>query len=133
MEETRLAVNGTLMRGLPLNENLMRVGAKFVREDSTAPYYRLWAVNNSYPAMLRDEQYGASIALEIWKISESGVLRILAVEPAGLCIGKVQLISGNYILGVMGETYICDQQVEITSYGGWRAYINYLGQIQKPE
>lgn len=123
MEETRLAVNGTLMRGQPLNQNLLRVGAKFVREDITAPCYRLWAVNREYPAMCRDEELGTSIQVEIWKISESGVLRILAVEPAGLCIGKVELISGNFVLGVLAESYILANQEEITTHGGWRAYL----------
>jgi hypothetical protein len=30
-----LAVNGTLMRGLELNPNMLAVGAQFVREDAT--------------------------------------------------------------------------------------------------
>ena len=34
METTLLAVNGTLMRGLELNPNLLAVGATFVREDA---------------------------------------------------------------------------------------------------
>lgn len=126
MEETRLAVNGTLMRGQPLNGNLLRVGAKFVREDITAPYYRIWAINGQYPAMLRDEIQGTSVQVEIWKISESGVLRILAVEPAGLCIGKVELISGNFVLGVLAEQYIVANQVEITEFGGWRNYLAHI-------
>ena len=32
-----LAVNGTLMRGLELNANLVAAGATFVREDDTEP------------------------------------------------------------------------------------------------
>ena len=39
--EILLAVNGTLMRGLALNPNLLAVGARFVRETTTAPTYRL--------------------------------------------------------------------------------------------
>ncbi len=35
-----LAVNGTLMRGLELNQNLLAVGARFVGEARTAPIYR---------------------------------------------------------------------------------------------
>ncbi|MHB8135495.1 MAG: allophanate hydrolase-related protein [Anaerolineaceae bacterium] len=123
MEETRLAVNGTLMRGLPLNNNLLRVGAKFLREEKTSPNYRLWSINDQYPAMIRDTEKGAAINLEIWKISESGVLSILSVEPAGLCIGKVELASGLVVLGVLGEPYIIQDQTEITSFGGWREYL----------
>jgi hypothetical protein len=41
MEQIPLAVNGTLMRGLALNGNLLAVGATFVREAKTKPAYRL--------------------------------------------------------------------------------------------
>jgi len=126
MEETRLAVNGTLMRGMTLNNNLLRVGAKFLREEKTAPFYRLWSINDHYPAMLRDEAEGVSISLEIWKISDSGVLSILAIEPPGLCIGKVELASGNVVLGVLGEPYIVNGQKEISSFGGWQAYLSAI-------
>lgn len=43
---TLLAVNGTLMRGLELSQNLLNVGAKFVEEASTAPLYRLYSIND---------------------------------------------------------------------------------------
>ena len=33
----QLAVNGTLMRGLELNPNLLAVGATFIREARTEP------------------------------------------------------------------------------------------------
>ena len=53
---TLLAVNGTLMRGLDLNGNLLAVGASFVREARTAPHYRLWSIGDRHPAMLRTPQ-----------------------------------------------------------------------------
>lgn len=123
MEETRLAVNGTLMQGMALNKNLLRVGAKFLRAEKTGPFYRLWTINDQYPAMLRDDQSGGSISVEIWKISDSGVLSILAIEPPGLCIGKVTLASGIVVLGVLGEPHIVEGQKEITAFGGWREYL----------
>ena len=48
MTTVYLAVNGTLMRGLELNENLRKVGAQFVREATTAAAYRLWTINDEY-------------------------------------------------------------------------------------
>ena len=44
MEHVKLAVNGTLMRGLPLEKNLLDAGAVFLREAATAPCYRLWSI-----------------------------------------------------------------------------------------
>ncbi len=117
-----LAVNGTLMRGLELNDNLLQVGAIFGREATTAPIYRLWSINDRHPAMLRVKEGGVSIALEVWKVPPSGLGQILMQEPPGLCIGKVMLASGEVVLGVLGEPFLCENQREITKWGGWRAY-----------
>ncbi|MBD2151327.1 glutamyl-tRNA amidotransferase [Pseudanabaena sp. FACHB-1277] len=116
------AVNGTLMRGLELNVNLQKVGAVFVREDRTAPLYRLWSINDRHPAMLRVSADGQAIALEIWSITADALGTILQSEPAGLSIGKIVLADGQEVLGVLGEPFLCEGQREITSYGGWRAY-----------
>lgn len=67
MKMIEFAVNGTLMRGLELNANLQKVGAIFVREDITAPIYRLWSIADRHPAMLRVSENGQAIALEILK------------------------------------------------------------------
>jgi gamma-glutamylcyclotransferase (GGCT)/AIG2-like uncharacterized protein YtfP len=52
-ENVLLAVNGTLMRGLELEPNLVNLGATFVREDRTEPAYRLYSINDIHPAMVR--------------------------------------------------------------------------------
>lgn len=117
-----LAVNGTLMRGLPLNGNLLAAGARFVREAATAPEYRLWSIGDRHPAMLRVREGGASIAVEVWDVPDAGLARILLQEPPGLSIGKVRLADGEETLGVLGEPALCEGQREITRWGGWRAY-----------
>lgn len=117
-----LAVNGTLMRGLALNGNLQKVGAKFVQEAFTEPTYRLWSIADRHPAMQRVETNGAAIAVEIWAVPASGITTLLQLEPPGLCIGKVRLADGEEILGVIGESILCEGQPEITQWGGWRAY-----------
>jgi gamma-glutamylcyclotransferase (GGCT)/AIG2-like uncharacterized protein YtfP len=121
--DTLLAVNGTLMRGLELNGNLLAAGATFVREARTAPVYRLWSIGDRHPAMVRVSTGGAAIALEIWSVSAAALTSILRQEPAGLCIGTVQLDDGSEVLGVLGESILCEGQREITTYGGWRAYV----------
>lgn len=110
------------MRGLELNGNLQKVGAIFVREDITAPIYRLWTICDRHPAMLRVSENGHAIALEIWSVTPDALGAILLSEPAGLCIGKIVLSDGQEVLGVLGEPFLCEGQKEITSYGGWRAY-----------
>lgn len=124
MEYVQLAVNGTLMQGLELNPNLLAVGAMFVRTAITEPSYRLWSINDRYPAMLRVAKDGAVIALEIWNIPTAGLSKILLQEPPGLCVGKVRLADGEIVLGVLGEAILCEGKREITKWGGWRAYKN---------
>jgi gamma-glutamylcyclotransferase (GGCT)/AIG2-like uncharacterized protein YtfP len=123
MKQIDLAVNGTLMRGFGLNSNLIAVGAIFVKEINTAPEYRLWSVEDQYPAMQRDTQHGKSIAVEIWSITPEGLVTILNQEPSGLVVGKITLEDNAAVLGVLGEAWICENKPEITAYGGWRAYV----------
>jgi hypothetical protein len=44
-------------------------------------------------------------------------------EPPGLCIGKIVLANREVVLGVLGEPFLCRNQLEISQWGGWRAYI----------
>lgn len=119
----KLAVNGTLMRGLELNQNLLEVGATFLYEATTTPNYRLWSIHDVHPAMLRFTENGVAIALEVWEVSTAGLIQVLLQEPPGLCIGKVTLATGETVLGVLGEPSLCDGQRDISEFGGWRAYL----------
>ena len=118
-----LAVNGTLMRDLELNGNLLDVGATFVREATTEPAYRLWSIDDCHPAMVRVRAGGVAIAVEVWSVPRGELATILLKEPPGLSVGKVTLADGECVLGVLGEPILCEGQREITVHGGWRAYL----------
>jgi gamma-glutamylcyclotransferase (GGCT)/AIG2-like uncharacterized protein YtfP len=118
-----LAVNGTLMRGLELNPNLLAVGAAFIRATATAPAYRIWSIHERHPAMVRVSTAGVAVAVEVWAVPPAGLADLLLQEPPGLSIGKVRLADGSEVLGVLGESVLCEGQKEITSFGGWRAYV----------
>ena len=121
-DTVKLAVNGTLMRGLELNPNLLQVNATFLYEAQTLPAYRLWSIGDVHPAMQRVSTGGVSVALEVWDVPSAGLAAVLMQEPPGLCVGKVSLTNGEEVLGVLGEAILCDGQREITAYGGWRNY-----------
>jgi hypothetical protein len=123
MDVVDLAVNGTLMRGLALNPNLIGVGATFVREAFTETAYRLWSIADIHPAMVRVRAGGVAIAVELWQVPAAGLATLLEQEPPGLSIGKVRLADGEIVLGVLGEPILCENQLEITEWGGWRAYM----------
>jgi len=118
-----LAVNGTLMRGLELNRHMVDAGGTFVREDRTAPIYRLWSIDDKHPAMVRVADGGGAIDLEIWSVPAAGLADILEREPSGLSVGKVLLADGTVVLGVLAEPILCEGRTEITSFGSWRAYV----------
>jgi hypothetical protein len=115
METVELAVNGTLMRGLELNPNLLEVGAKFVREDATEPAYCLFSIGDRHPGMYRVAEGGAPIAVEVWAVPAPGLASILLKEPPGLSIGKVRLLSGVEVLGVLAEPILCEASARLLS------------------
>lgn len=124
MEKISLAVNGTLMRGFPLNKNLLEMNAEFECESRTSANYRLYSIQNQYPAMIRDEQSGQKIEVEIWRISPEALISILEKEPPGLCIGRLELENNETVFGVLAESFIIKNQPEITEWGGWRKFIS---------
>jgi gamma-glutamylcyclotransferase (GGCT)/AIG2-like uncharacterized protein YtfP len=123
MERVLLAVNGTLMRGLELNPNLLAAGSTFVRETTTEPAYRLWSIDDCHPAMIRAPKGGVAVVVEVWAVPPEGLAAILLQEPPGLGVGKVKLADGSTVLGVIAEPMLCEGQREITHFGGWRAYL----------
>lgn len=118
----KLAVNGTLMRGLALCPNLLNVGAQFEREARTEATYRLWTIDDNYPAMVKVKVGGTAVAVEVWQVPLAGLGIVLSQEPPGLAIGKVTLEDGEEVLGVIGEPLTVEGKKEITAFGGWRAY-----------
>ena len=128
-ETVLLAVNGTLMRGLPLEPNLLRAGARFLFEAKTENAYRLWSIRDDHPAMIRvhpGTEPSTQVDVEVWEVPAVGLASILLQEPDGLTIGKVRLADGRTVLGVVGEPVSVEGMREITAWGGWRSYQNTL-------
>lgn len=120
----QFAVNGTLMKGLALNRYMINAGAIFIRDAKTLPIYQLWSIDDIYPAMIRTNgENGKDIALEIWDISEAGLIGILTNEPPGLTLGRIILEDKSEVFGILAEPYIIEGMREITKYKGWRNYL----------
>jgi hypothetical protein len=118
-----LAVNGTLMRGLELEPNLVNLGARFVGENQTEPAYRLFSINDVHPAMVRvpaqgfENETGVSVAVEIWCVPPGGLGTLLVREPPGLSIGKVTLADGEtVVLGVIAEPALLVGMRDISNF-----------------
>ncbi len=68
-ETVRLGVVGAHLRGLPLNHQLLELGAQFAEQTVTAPEYRFYALPGTTPpkpGLVLTLQNGGSIEIEIW-------------------------------------------------------------------
>jgi allophanate hydrolase len=128
----RLAVVGAHLRGMPLNHQLTARGAAFVEATSTAPHYRLYALAGSRPlkpGLLRlspGESGGAAIAVELWDVPIGHFGSFVAEIPAPLGIGTLELEDGRLVKGFLCEPAGLAGAEDITSFGGWRAYLASL-------
>jgi len=121
-------LNGGGMAGGSLHHLL--AGAPLVAEVRTAPYYLLYSVGDRYPALQpygKDTGTGAGIAGEVYDLPLD-VLRdqLLPAEPPELELGVIELAGGEAALGMILRRPCpdLDDLTDITSYGGWRAYLS---------
>jgi allophanate hydrolase len=121
-----IAVCGAHMTGLPLNHQLTSRGACFMRRTRTAPKYRFVALPGGpplRPGLVRLATHGAGIEVELWAVPESELGSFVAAIPSPLAIGKVELEDGSLSSGFLCESHAAEGALDITSYGGWRAYL----------
>jgi gamma-glutamylcyclotransferase (GGCT)/AIG2-like uncharacterized protein YtfP len=117
-----LFVNGTLMRGDALHQNLD--GSRFVGEARTAARYRLFSIGDVHPGMVGSvDGDGVSVAGELYELELEHLERLIASEPPGLGIAVVELADGTRSLGVFWVAGALPESAsDISDYGDWRLY-----------
>jgi len=125
METVKLAVVGAHLKDMPLHWQLTSRDATFVGAFETAPTYRLYAMADTAPAKpaLVYAEDGAAIALEVYQMDVAAFGSFVAEVPAPLAIGTVTLADGSSVKGFVAEPRATSGAEDITSLGGWRAYI----------
>lgn len=120
--ELPLVVVGAHLRGLPLNGDLIRLGARFAGEVATSPDYRMFALPGPIPkpALIRVAEDGASLPGEEWHLSPAALGTFLAALPAPMALGRISLDDGRELTGF---GCFAPEGPDITAYGGWRAYL----------
>lgn len=121
-EELELAVCGAHMSGLPLNCELARLGARFLRKATTTPDYRLYSLPDGpprRPGLVRAAD-GASITLEVWAMPRSAVGDFLAGVPEPVGVGTVSLSDGTAPKGFLCEAAAIAGADDVTAFGDWR-------------
>ncbi len=124
-DETALFCIGAHMSGLPLNQQLTTLGARFVSVARTKPAYGLFALGNR-PGLVRQTEGGAGIEGEVWAVPTAAVGALLAQVPGPLGFGQVDLEDGS-CLGFVAEAAGVAGAPDITQHGGWRAWLAARG------
>jgi len=122
-----LFVVGAHLTGMPLNRELTGAGGVLLREIRTAADYRFFALPGTVPpkpGLIRTPgAAGPGILGEVWALSPEAFGQFVARIPAPLGIGKIALADGSLVSGFLCEAYALEGALDITSLGGWRAYM----------
>jgi len=122
----QLAVVGAHLEGQPLNWQLLECGARKLQATTTSNDYRLYALPDTTPpkpGLARVARDGAAIEVEVWEMPLRHFGGFVAAIPAPLGIGALQLHDGRHVKGFICEPWALDGAQDITSHGGWRAYL----------
>ncbi len=123
-----LVVVGAHLTGQPLNHQLTGIGASLAATTTTAPVYRLYAIAETTPpkpglVRVGDGDGGASIEVEVWDVPAARLGSFVAAVAPPLAIGAVCLSDGRWVSGFVCEPTALDGATDITTFGGWRAWI----------
>lgn len=119
-----LLVVGAHLSGLALNHQLTELGGSFVRAIKTAPVYRLYALpDGKRPGLVKVEEGGVSVEGEVWRLPLSAIGPFLAGIAPPLGLGTVTLSDGSSCKGFICEGHAANSAEDISSYGGWRAWV----------
>ncbi|KAK9480992.1 hypothetical protein V1514DRAFT_349773 [Lipomyces japonicus] len=135
----QLAVVGAHLSGLPLNHQLTELGATLAFKTSTSANYRLYHLKNTSPpkpglrrVTAESGLVGEKIALEVYDIDAENFGAFIAQVPAPLAIGSCELENGNWVKGFVCEEAGFQDALDVTKFGGWRAYVQHLQAPKKP-
>ena len=122
----KLAVCGAHLSGLPLNWQLVQLGAKLLRATCTASTYKLFALPGTTPpkpGLVRFKEGGAAIEVEIWEVPLAGYGHFVANIPAPLGIGTITLEDRSTVQSFLCEATAVQGALDVTEFGGWRAFL----------
>lgn len=117
-----VAVCGLHMRGFPLEKQMNDHQAVFVREAKTASSYQLVQLPTvpKKPGLIRTNEAGASIELELWEMPIRELGSFVSLIPAPLGFGTIELEDGTHVQGFLCEASAAENSEDISELGGWK-------------
>ena len=126
----KVAVVGAHLSGMPLNGQLTDRNARLIAKTETAADYAFYALPGTVPpkpGLVRvPAQQGHCIAVEVWEMPVQHYGSFVAMIPSPLGIGTLRLADGSSVQGFICEAEALQGAVDISHFGGWRAYIASL-------
>jgi allophanate hydrolase len=119
-EGMTIAVAGLHLMGEPRNGELLERGGTLAAVRRTAPVYRMYELPSGAPGLVRVDEGGAAIEVELWRLPAAAVGGFLAGIPAPLSLGRLLLEDGAEVTGFLCEAYAVGGARDITASGGWR-------------
>jgi allophanate hydrolase len=116
---TLFAFYGTFMRGQSGHGNL--AGARFVERTQTAPRFRLYVVDDKWPALVPDDE-GVAIECELYEANETVLAHLAELEPPGWNRTPVELADGRVVEAFVGDRALIARGQDISVHGGWAAF-----------
>ena len=128
-------LNGTAMRGQ--KDHSAVDGATFLGPARTAARYRFLAVRDEFPGLFAVPEGGTGIVGELYEMTDELLLQgLLPGEPAELDLAEIELDDGRTVNAMHlapARLVPGDRVVDITAFGGFRAYQAFLADNAGPE
>ncbi len=125
-----VAVVGAHLWGQPLNHQLTDRGAELVERTTTSAAYRLHRLAGGptpRPGLERVATGGARVEVEVWRLDDAALGALVGQVAPPLGIGSVELADERWVHGFICEPIGLTGARDITSHGGWRAYLASTG------
>lgn len=100
-------------------------GAELLERVRTAPAYRLYRVDDRWPALVREAD-GVAIEVELYESTEEHLARLAELEPPGWRRGPLVLEDGREVEAFMGDESLVARGVDVSEHGSWAAHVASL-------
>lgn len=121
-----VAVVGAHLTGQPLHWQLTERNARLLETTRTGKGYSLYALANTSPpkpGLVFDGDGEGGIAVEVWQMGAEAFGTFVNQIPAPLGIGTITLEDGSSVQSFLCEAHAVQDAADITSFGGWRAWL----------
>jgi allophanate hydrolase len=121
----QVVVCGAHLTGMPMNGQLLGLGARLVRRTRTGPGYRMYALPDARrPGLVfTGDGPDRGIDVEVWELGDESLGALMGSIAPPLGLGTVVLADGSGVPGFLAEAHRLTDATDITEHGGWRAHV----------